>query len=741
MEIAEYKNFLASLDTQGLKDYLYEVDLSALSVEERAELDHFLADMKVRKIEKYLTIFGFLMLLAQVGKTKEIKGLVSALGLTKPSAKEIDERPFDLVWVAQDDACDECAAEDGKIYGKTTDKIPTLHPYCMCKFVKKYREKGATMKAMNMRFADGGAVRAIKDGDKKVLEVLAAPYGSATRKDRLKQFFSVRTDFMIDIGDRRPTMYLHGFSPRRRAMNQPPVLGIAEVVRVDEQGLWMRTELDNGDLSRRVWEAAKLGKARASSDSIAHLARPRDQPDGSPTPGEVTCWPIAAISVFDGDDAVPVSDDAVVIPIRALFEQCELDLPETFEAGEATGDPNKQIEEQESMEDEMKPEELQAAIAKALADERELTAAAEEERAKVRKSILDELKEDPKYRAIFNVRKEISGMRALTKDETDRGMTVEDLKETHEFVWMLRHPNSIPAAMRGSYDDMFGPEAAYRVLEESEALEAGAFVPEEMLNDIIATKDEVSLVSKLDIFKWKTERLIFNVPTETVAMTALALIVEEGAYVANEPAFVNVPVTVGKYGSMVTCTEEMLEDQNVFERFFVKKCGRMWGLAENTLLHTLIVAGGTVGVHIAVANTPTDPEFMTGFFAMAEPWREGAHIIMNNLTMGYMRALLIATPRAYGDFPTFGGGAFPNWMGHRVHLNSNWPALAVTGDTDVFATMLSPEAFCWVERRALSIFVDPYGDRANGRIRYFPSTRFCGAELHALGNMRWEDHA
>ena len=733
MEIREYKNFLSSMGEKEIKEYLYKLNLDKLSDEERKELEHYLASLKVRKIAMYLAIFGLLQLVESE--------LIEELGLGQPEKEDFKEpsdgdREFDLVWIAQDTACDECAAEDGKIYGKTTDKIPPLHPHCMCKFVKKYREKGATMKAMNMRFADGGAVRAFKDGDKKVLEVLAAPYGSTTRKDRLKQFFSFRTDFMIDIGDRRPTMYLHGFSPRRRAMDQPPALGIAEVIRVDEQGLWMRTELDDSELSVRTWDAAKRGEAKASTGSIRHLVRPQDD-----APGEVTCWPIAELSVWDsGGKRIPVSDDAVVIPIRALFEQCELDLPETFEAGEATDDPNKLIEEQESMEDEMKPEELQAAIAKALADERKLTADAEGERAAVRKSIIDEMKDDPKYRAIFNVRKEISGMRALTKDEKDRGMTPEDLKETHEFVWMLRHPNSIPASMRGNYDDMFGADSAYRVLEESEALEAGAFVPEEMLNDIIATKDEVSLISKIDIFKWKTERLIFNVPTETVSMTALAAIAEEGAYVENEPAFAGVPVTVTKYGSMVTCTEEMLEDQNVFEKFFVKKCARMWGLAENTLLRALIIAGGTVGVHLAVADTPSDAEFMEAFFTMTEPWREGAHIIMNNLTMAYMRALLIATPRAYGDFPTFGGSAFPNWMGHRVHLNSNWPALAVTGDTDVFATMLSPEAFCWVERRSLSIFVDPYGDRANGRIRYFPSTRFCGAELHALGNIRWEDH-
>ena len=371
MELRDYKNFLSALSVQELKDYLYKLDLSTLSDDERAELEHYLADLRTRKIMMYLAIFGFLTI-TLANKPKYAK-LAAALSVIKPEIKAPGERPFDLVWVAQPDACQECAFEDGKIYGKTTDKIPQLHPHCMCEFVKVYREEKATVKAMDILVGkmESGAVRAFEFDGVRKLEILAAPYGSSSRRDRLNQWLSARTDFMLSIGDRRPTLYLHGHSPKKRAVAKPKKIGIATVTKVDSQGLWMETELDDSELATRVWDAALEGRARASTGSVNYLARPQNRPDGSPTPGEVTVWPIAELSVFDaGDRRVPVSDDAVVLPLRALFDQCEIELPQSFEAGEDKDD----IESYRAItskdltgEDEMTPEEIAALIAKVLA--------------------------------------------------------------------------------------------------------------------------------------------------------------------------------------------------------------------------------------------------------------------------------------------------------------------------------------------------------------------------------------
>ena len=186
-----------------------------------------------------------------------------------------------------------------------------------------------------MRFADAGAVRAVMDGERRVLEVLAIPYGGPGRRDRYNQWFDAQTDIMAEVGDRRPAIFLHGFSPRLRRMERPAVLAAARITRRDERGVWMETDpLGHDELSDRVWEAAKAGRAGASSDSVDHLVRPQPV-NGEYPAGRVAVWPLAGISLFDKQSSFKqVSDDAVVLPLRAIFRELDLDLPEAFEAGE-----------------------------------------------------------------------------------------------------------------------------------------------------------------------------------------------------------------------------------------------------------------------------------------------------------------------------------------------------------------------------------------------------------------------
>ena len=131
---------------------------------------------------------------------------------------------------------------------------------------------------------------------------------------------------------------------------------------------------------------------------------------------------------------------------------------------------------------------------------------------------------------------------------------------------------------------------------------------------------------------------------------------------------------------------------------------------------------------------------MAWFFSILDEWADGGHIIMNRATMGTMRALLIGTPRAYGAFPDFGGGDYPSFMGTPVHTNGNW-LLAGSGDENLVLTYVHPDAVGWVENGELAIKVDPYGDAANGRVRYFPRCRFEVEVLQALGNVTYTDHA
>ena len=719
MEIREYKRFLSTLGEQDLKDYLYKLDLSALTDEERLEIEHYLVDLKNKKVMTYLAIFGFLTVL--LANKPEYAELAADLGITEPEIKEKGEKPFDLIYVAQWDACDECAPEDGKIYGKTTDKIPPLHEHCMCKFVKVYRVEKATVKAMDILVGkmDSGAVRAFESDGKRKLEVLAAPFGSEFRKDRLGQWLSARTDFMVSLGDRRPVLYLHGYSPRKRAVAKPSALGVATVTRIDDLGLWMETELDDSESSTLIWEAALVDRARASTGSVSYLVRPPNRKDGSPTPGEVTVWPIAELTLFDaGGGRVPVSDDAVVLPLRSLFDQCKIELPQSFEAGEDKSVSGRTIISKEFItpEDEgdtdMKPEEILALMNDALDKRDEAKVQAVKDTAalevSVRAKIEAEMKASPKYRATFNVQKETKDGLFLTAEQEKRGRTLEDIKETHEYIWNLRHAIGGMRAIP---------------LEETEAAEGLPFVPQDALDEIWLKRDAFSIARLAGIRVLQTDRLIFNVPREATPMTAMATIAEEGTYAANEVAFNLNPVTVVKRGSLLSATEELLEDQSLFQAWLLPAVGRAWGLGENIDLHAALIT--KAGVAIGTKDVPTDSEIMGAYFALPQVYRKGACWFSADATMLYMRSLLIATPRAYGDFPAFGGGEYETFMGKKFFTDANWKTLAVAVATDEFLGFANlSEALSLVERRGVKILVDPYTDSKTGVTNYIPSVRY-----------------
>jgi len=237
-----------------------------------------------------------------------------------------------------------------------------------------------------------------------------------------------------------------------------------------------------------------------------------------------------------------------------------------------------------------------------------------------------------------------------------------------------------------------------------------------------------------------TDKLVFNIPSETAAIAILPTVAEEGAYVVNEPAFTTVAVTMLKKGSMITVTEEMLEDQSLFQAYLAGAAGKALGLAENKVLFDAI---NTVdGVEIGNAGAPTVAEFDAKYFSLAQEYRPEAVWITNDATIGYIRGLLIATPRAYGSYPDLVPGDVERFQGKPIFANSNWPTLAAAGDDALFMSFINlSEAIAWVDRKGLQILVDPYGDASNGRVRYFPSARFAAAVVQSTALVGTDDTA
>ncbi len=293
------------------------------------------------------------------------------------------------------------------------------------------------------------------------------------------------------------------------------------------------------------------------------------------------------------------------------------------------------------------------------------------------------------------------------------------------------------------YEALRRGDPQLRVLEESEAAEGGPFVPTTVMDEIFSMRPEYSLIDKLGIKRHPTSSLTTTVASEVTGHAIQPVVAEEAAHIANEPAFVATAVTVVKYGSLVTCTDELLEDQALFQSWLPRAIARQMGLQENVQLYATLAAAGTLGAHLAAAHTLTEALLWTFYEAMPDPWHEGARVVMARTTATVMRQFLIATPKMWFPAPELnvaaGGGS--HWLDMPLFCNSNWPTILVAGDAVEIITMVNPEAVIFVERHALEIKVDPYGDSLNGRVRFMPTARWCITAPIPLGVVHLTDHA
>lgn len=282
-----------------------------------------------------------------------------------------------------------------------------------------------------------------------------------------------------------------------------------------------------------------------------------------------------------------------------------------------------------------------------------------------------------------------------------------------------------------------------RVLEEHEAAEGGPMVPIPLEAQIFSMKFERTLIDKIGIKRLPTSKLITNIASEATGHAILPVIAEEAAHVANEPAFLLTPITVTKYGSMVTCTDELIEDQELFQSWLPSALAQQMALQENAILYATLAAAGTLGVHLAAAHTLTEAQLWTFYQAMPTQWHDGAAIVMNNITAMTMRQFLVATPKMWAMAPELhiaesGKG---HWLDMPLFMNSNWPSIAGSGDAVEIMTQVHPDAVVYVQRHGIEIMRDDYGDALNGRVRFFGTARWCIAVIHPLGVVHLTDHA
>ena len=690
---------------------------------EREQLKEEILLRKALDSGNYVIFYGVLLSLVEITRQAQAKkdpekkltlaqlaGAALVMYLYMELPKPYFEPGFDYIWVTEQDdkVCPICKPLHGVKVNELQYVIST-HPGCRCG-IKKVPKVIRAMDKIGL--IEAGAVRAIKDGKKRILEVLAAPFGSPSRKDKLGQYLSPNTDFMIDMGDRRPLMYLHGYSPRKRALKTPFSIGVATATKVDSKGLWMRAELDNSELSDRTWSAALEGNARASTGSVNYLERHDEHT------GEVHCWPIAELSVFDaGDDRIPVSDDAVVLPLRALFTEQGIDY--TFEAGE---DKDEAIRSTKTEEKGIDMNEVQKAVDEALAARDAAEAKKAEEKAALRAEIEAELKEAPAYRSTFNIGGKHAKRAKLTKEDEENGFDLSDIEASQEYMWNLRHPRQAGIATRD----------AKRDLDETTAAEGLAITPDKTLHKLGEYRRAKSFGRKAGMTIYQTDSLVLDIPMATTGIIALPTIAEEGPYTDLEPVLATVTATIEKHGGYVDVTEELMEDQDLFEPWLYRSIGQGLGLAENVSLVAVMETGA--GVASAGVGAITKPEVMAWYHALAGEYRPGACFFMPDDLLAYLRANESANSPTYGVHSGFSWGLGEKdeerFMGKRVFTDANWTDWATAAAADECAAFSNLEAgYAFVERRGIKILVDPYIGGLNGIVRYYFSARYDFVEV------------
>ena len=220
------------------------------------------------------------------------------------------------------------------------------------------------------------------------LDVLLVPFGGPDNgKDTDGQFFSPDTQTQHEIYKTIPAYYYHGFTPDGDPQGDPEVIGMMHYDHTDEKGHWYRAVLDKtNQYAKRIWEAAKKGLARASSGTIAHIAR-------AARGGFIRKWPVVERSLIDeGENRHPANAYAVALPVLKA-RQPDLVIPgddESTEADDTALIDNATIEPKTNLTGEIKMEEKD--ILKMVADEiakLEATKAEEAKKAAERQAEID----------------------------------------------------------------------------------------------------------------------------------------------------------------------------------------------------------------------------------------------------------------------------------------------------------------------------------------------------------------
>jgi len=500
----------------------------------------------------------------------------------------------------------------------------------------------------------GYAIKAV-DGALE-LDVVGLPFGT----DKGGHTVTRETDIGLRADESVPVYYHHGYAERGakavERIARAIYRGVGNVGGVD--GHVFRVVLDGAKaIAQSIYESAKQGKARASSDSAPHLVRPFGIVGQR---GTLSSWPVLGLSLMDAATYLTaVNPNALALPALKAFVS---EAGETGEAGGVEIDPQRLLDEIKRLEGSVKAEEkmaeetkievqpdvlaritkiadlsdtLVAIAAKAKQRESDEAANAQEAAFKAKVDAAVKAKMDE-----MGAAQNRPGFRTDAAKADDPAAKAE-LKQFDDY---LRNGN--PAWLT----------AAKATMNEATAGQGGYLVPVKYSNELTRPLTDMSIlrmagarvlpVEGTNSFKWPV-----LTPSAAATITAESGSIPQAEPILNELTFT--PYALKRLGK---ATDELLADSrfDVFNTVLRPDMLQAFAAGENGYFSTGtgtgqpqgVVTGASAGVTAASATTVTADEVIDLFYSLNYLYRQNAVWLMNDATAKIMRKLKDTT----GDY-------------------------------------------------------------------------------------------
>lgn len=531
------------------------------------------------------------------------------------------------------------------------------------------------------------------------LEVLGLPFGT----DRQGQTFDGNTNIGLQPGDAVPAFYWHGYAERTDSAVKS--IGRAVYDKVDSAGHWFKVILDNtSDVARKIYEDAKAGLARASSDSSSHLVRPFGI---TGKPGYVSNWPIFAMSLMDSTTApAAVNPRAIAMAAaKALIETSEQDeatAGEATKAGAVFAMRNRErIKSLRSLLDEMLAEMPDEDAAPPEGD-----TAAKGENITMNAEIEIEntdvtpagVNVEPKDEGV-NVEAKVEAVKAELRAEfeqklaesnrlkfasvnvnTGAAKAQEDAAKAYEVAW--------DTYVRTGDASVLAAPAAKAAMNITTPGQGGYLVPTKYSNDLVNAINEASKIRQWANVITVQGAASFKVPGLTNSAAAV-LTGEATNYDQKEPTVTEVSFDPYKFTRLSLASDELLEDSriDVFGQILLPDAQNAFVQAENSYFATGtgssqpqgLTVGASVGVTAAATNAITADEIIDLYHSLSTEYRSNAVWFMKDTVLKVIRKFREnGTTGAYLWQPALSAGEPETILGRPVVTLSTMPN-ATTG--------------------------------------------------------------